>query len=83
MWVWALLAGCIFVRETVFVDSGADSGEVVDDGAICTSDDECGGNFACAHNTSSSTDGHGCVERCWTDWDCKAGSLCSDDGACR
>lgn len=80
---WALAVGCIFVRETMYVDDSGDSAAPVPDGPVCTSDDECAGAFACANGVSSSTDGRGCVERCASDWDCKAGYLCSEDGACR
>jgi hypothetical protein len=81
---WAWFTACIWVQETVFVDdSGLLESAMVDEGPVCTSDDECSGNFACANGVNSYTDGRGCVERCASDWDCKAGYLCSDDGACR
>lgn len=80
--LWA--TGCIFVNRTVaWEDTGVDSGiGGLGDGEICVSDRECPENFACQGWTSVSTDDHGCVERCATNWDCKAGSLCLEDGSC-
>ncbi|MCA9494815.1 MAG: hypothetical protein KC621_33030 [Myxococcales bacterium] len=80
--LWAV--GCIYVSRTVaWEDTGTDSGwQVLEDGDVCVSDRECLGNFACQGYVSATSDDHGCVERCATDWDCKAGSVCLDDGSC-
>lgn len=82
MW-WTAVIACVFVEETKFVTASGDTAFVGADGPVCTSDDECDGDFACNNAVSQYTDGRGCVERCWSDWDCKAGALCSDEGDCR
>ena len=48
----------------------------------CTADEDCEGAYACQTPEASYTDALGCVERCSTDWDCKAGTRCGSDGSC-
>ncbi len=98
MLVLTLLLGCIYVHGHAPYDTGGSGtvgqschttydcyeGEGCLDGTCaraCQSDHECPGNYACS-DPSDQTDALGCVERCASDWDCKAGSRCSLDGAC-
>ena len=68
--------GCVFVKD--HRDDPVDTG----DPGLCASDEECPGNYACYDRVQDWTDDRGCIERCGSDWDCKAGSVCNDAGAC-
>ena len=93
MWMLVALVGCVFVRtsdgDTGFdaciddVDCGVDAACVRGScEAICVRDEDCPGAFGCVQPGPPHVDPLGCVERCGSDWDCKAGAVCGAGGAC-